>query len=141
VKGNLAAGNAPHGFAVFDSNHTLSGNIAIDNALGFTIADGSTNILLTGNAALGNLAPGVLIGGGATGVTNVSVIKGSIFGNDNAANCGLQNDSSSAINATGNFWGAMTGPGPDPADLVCDTGGGTTTFAPFATREVNPRSP
>ena len=40
-----------------------------------------------------------------------------------------------------NFWGAATGPGSDPADLVCDTGGGTINFLPFGTREINPRSP
>ena len=75
-------------------------------------------------------------------MSNVQVVKGSIFGNDDGgSNCGLQNDGPSTINATMNVWGAMTGPGPNPADLACDTGGGTINFTPFGKKEINPRSP
>jgi parallel beta-helix repeat protein len=140
LMGNLAAGNGL-GFAVFDSGHTLNGNIAIDNGDGFNIFDGSANILLTGNAALGNIGPGVRIGGG-TGVTNISVIKGSIFGNDEGGiNCGLLNESSATINAIMNFWGAAIGPSLNPGDSICNSGVGEITVDPVGKREVNPRSP
>ena len=138
LMGNLAAGNSLHGFAVFGSGQKLNMNIAIDNVVGFTIADAATSITLMGNAALGNLGPGVEI---AALAGTVSVTKGSIFGNDQGgANCGLLNHSPGTINATMNFWGAMTGPGADPADDACTTGGAVTSV-PFGKKEINPRSP
>jgi hypothetical protein len=47
-------------------------------------------------------------------------------------NCAFANYSGSPVNATGTYWGAVTGPGADPADQVCGPNPVVTT--PFATR-------
>jgi len=51
-------------------------------------------------------------------------------------NCGILNASGNSPQATDNFWGAVTGPGADPADTVggaCDQNGSSTVNKPFAT--------
>ena len=40
------------------------------------------------------------------------------------------------LEAAGNFWGAASGPGPDPADTTCDSFGASTVTTPFLTPEV-----
>ena len=56
--------------------------------------------------------------------------RNNIWGNSyNMTNCGLFNNSGSTVGARNNFWGAATGPGPDPADLVCNSGAGSFTDA------------
>jgi hypothetical protein len=35
--------------------------------------------------------------------------------------------------ATKNFWGDALGPGPDPADQICDEAGSVTNWQPAAT--------
>ena len=52
-------------------------------------------------------------------------------------NCGLFNESRGQIIAQHNFWGAVSGPGPDYADGVCAVGGSTIIFTPFAADEFN----
>jgi hypothetical protein len=47
-------------------------------------------------------------------------------------NCGLANFTGETLNATNSYWGAATGPGPDPADVACGNDPVITT--PFATR-------
>jgi hypothetical protein len=39
------------------------------------------------------------------------------------------------VDARNNFWGASTGPGADPADVVC-LAGGSVVASPFLTRPV-----
>jgi hypothetical protein len=39
------------------------------------------------------------------------------------------------VMAQNNFWGAPTGPGPDPADMVCDFDPAKTVVSPFSTKE------
>jgi hypothetical protein len=69
--------------------------------------------------------------------------KNRIFGNlgekvfyqSEALNCGIVNNSGELVDATWNYWGAATGPGPDPADeagkeTICDRDG-TTIVEPF----------
>ena len=54
-----------------------------------------------------------------------------------SSNCGLLNDTGAAVTATNNFWGSAAGPGANPADDACNSGGGsTTTLAPFAAAEI-----
>ena len=87
---------------------------------------------MTKNLAVGNQGPGMILipGSGA------SITKGSIYGNDTSgSNCGIMNADASA-DATGNFRGAANGPGPDPADAVCDSFGGSTTTTPFSATEI-----
>lgn len=122
-----------YGFALSGSGHTLSGNVANGNTRGdyggpgFLIRAG-TNLVLSGNAALGNG------GGGIYAEVSATITQNNLYGND-APNCGLVNASGGTINATNNFWGAASGPGPDPADDVCNLGSSTTTVEPFATKE------
>ena len=62
-----------------------------------------------------------------------------IFGNNPPSefpqsNCGTSNFSGDRVIATNNFWGADTGPGPDPADQACNVNGATIT-TPFSLTE------
>jgi hypothetical protein len=114
--GNVASGHSNSGFQVgmgTPTNITMEKNISIGNAgLGFSFNPMLT-LTLTGNSAIGNYGYGIQITGSA-------VLEGNnIFGNDISGNCGLTQGGSSLATATGNFWGAATGPGADPADNVC----------------------
>ena len=61
--------------------------------------------------------------------------------------CGTFTDSPISYTATGNYFGAPTGPGPDPADLAttpgypCNKHNGGVTFAPFATKPFKVKAP
>ena len=46
--------------------------------------------------------------------------------------CGIHNPQVAGLDATNNSWGAVSGPGPPPADGVCDVAPGATTTSPFA---------
>jgi len=46
-----------------------------------------------------------------------------------------------SLDVAGNYWGAPTGPGPDPADDACNVGFGTLTVTPFATRPFKVKAP
>lgn len=158
VQGNLAVDNRIAGF-VFGaegspppSSITVRNNVAMGNGTGIATRNGTHE--LTGNVAVSNLFQGFVlfgeghrlvrnsaIGNGDTGfhvfAPDVTVINGNIFGNGIAststpANCGLVAVGVPVV-ATRNFWGAATGPGPDPADAVCVSGAGVVTTAPVAT--------
>jgi hypothetical protein len=63
--------------------------------------------------------------------------KNNMFGNGFSPNhCGLANFAMAGLKATNNYWGAPSGPGTPPANRVCNTGGGTTTTAPFAKKPL-----
>lgn len=105
---------------------TISGNVATANGIGFMVQD---QITVGGNAALGN-AEGVRFFAAAfTGV----FAKNNLVGNG----CGILNAGTSNLVAANNFWGAATGPGPAPADPICDSSPYTTSAAPFATKPFN----
>jgi len=178
VRGNMAIANGLVGFSLDGSGHVLNGNVATANEFdGFfigppggdvltgnmAIANGSAgfeignsggsvltgNVVLTGNAALGNKDAGILIGSDGS----ATITQNNIFGNDSppSTNCGLDNLSGGAINATDNFWGTAHGPGtlttpqPEPADNVCDDTtnhpGSSTSVAPFATKKFTVETP
>ena len=151
VQSNLAQGNAGEGFDLTLSNdNTLIGNVAASNNVGFEITSGTGNVF-TKNASVGNRSHGFNIqssGGDSVLTDNASIgntgtglrstaspitIEGNnFFGNDDAdANCGVETDTGTAVVATNNYWGAATGPGPDPADDACAISGSITS-APFA---------
>ena len=143
VVGNVAASNGLNGFRVFGNNHRLSGNLAVSNQIGFEIAGGDH--VMTGNSAIGNRFDGVRITG-----HDVTVQRNNIYGNHSVpdanapesgnVNCGLTNSSDERIDATNNFWGSSMGPGADPADNTCQTGGsGQIVAAPFAKKEFRIR--
>ena len=154
VTQNVAIGNARGGFGIGGTGHTVTHNVASGNLLGFfigfrghlsnNVANGNTSIGMDisaveldihRNVAIGNGGFGIRIG---TFVLNSTFTMNNIFGNDaiGGSNCGLVNSSGQMVDATNNFWGAASGPGSDPADDACDTGGGTVTV-PFASKEFN----
>ena len=93
---------------------------------------GSGSVLeIRRNSFLGNGGPGISLSGHST-VTDI--IDNNIFGN---GSCGLQNFTATLVTASGNFWGAATGPGSDPADAVCNDASSTTIVEPVAAQPVN----
>jgi hypothetical protein len=82
----------------------------------------SSDSILTGNALLASFV----------GVEAIDPFIGTVVHNDIVGDvCGLANNNTGlpSITATNNYWGAPTGPGPAPADSVCDGGAVTTPFA------------
>jgi hypothetical protein len=69
------------------------------------------------------------------GATTTATLAGNTFAG-NRGNCGVQNNTGTTIQATGNYWRAPTGPGPDPADASCVFNPGSATVtAPFLTSD------
>jgi hypothetical protein len=143
---NVAAASQPyiwdgHGFhEPFGSggSNTYVGNMAVANGVtGFTLETGPS--LLVSNAAIGNGGCGFVSHGSntirasniyANGLTDPAPAEGLT---DPGYNCGLYVLSGTGTpNAIVNFWGASTGPGADPADVVSSAGGPATT-TPFST--------
>jgi len=126
------------GAGIFASGGTAVGNVTVGNATGISLQSSAS---ATGNAVYGNIQGFVVTGqfiGPFTGVIRKNNIFGSrIFG---GAACGLVNNAVVGLSATNNYWGSSTGPGPEPADGVCNANGGTTTTTPFATTRfaINP---
>jgi parallel beta-helix repeat protein len=132
--GNVATANGWFGFYMHGTRFLLSSNVASGNGEGGFGLQGSDHAL-SGNAAYGNTREGIRFESTVTGPTisrNNFADNGHEF---SSLNCGLVNDTGNPVSATNNFWGASQGPGPDPADDVCDTGGGGVTFVPFAKKE------
>lgn len=150
VRNNVASSNLGNGFSIFgDGKNYYRNNVSVANGLaGFTIS------LLSGaslrfykNTSTGNTGAGIAVRQTAE---NVEIHKNNIFGNLGAAsspqpNCGLVNLSfGNTIDATKNFWGAVSGPGSDPADNAgpgsdCDVGG-TTRVKPALRHPVRIQS-
>ena len=82
---------------------------------------GATDNYLTGNAI------GVAVG---SSVSSGTVVTGNCI--DGNTSAGLANGSSSAVNATGNWWGCPTGANTVGCDTAINTGGGSFTASPFA---------
>ena len=106
------------------ASSAIVGNVATDNGSGIVAQDSAE---VVGNAAYGN-EQGLSVLPGFTG----KLERNNLFGNK--SHCGLTNGGVSGLVAANNYWGAATGPGPDPADDVCNMMGGTTTVTPFATK-------
>jgi hypothetical protein len=134
-RGNVASGNAGSGFAIGTSGVTITGNVANANGGSGFLANG-TGITLTKNSAYANGQDGIAIGFLGEGVV---ANANNVAGNDLAGGgrCGISKFLATAADATGNFWGAPTGPGPAPADQACDDSmAGTLVTTPFATKEI-----
>jgi hypothetical protein len=136
IKGNVAIANGEAGFTFYGGDNVATGNVAHANYVGFRLFGGG-NLLLK-CAIVGNLGVGVLVEASAN-----AVHQSSLYGNaaitglpPQGANCGTIARGSAILDATGNFWGAATGPGPDPADAVCDQSSSSTTVVPVASREI-----
>ncbi len=156
VKDNVATGNGAAGFSTRGAGHNVRNNVANANlGSGFSIFGDGKNYyrdnVSVGNGSSGftiSLLPGASlrfyknISTGNTGAgiavrqvaEDVEIHKNNIFGNLGSVsspqpNCGLANLSfGNDIDATRNYWGAVNGPGADPADNAgpgsgCDQGG------------------
>ncbi len=151
IADNAAINNANVGIQV-NGDGTVTGNVASANLEGFRInttgqvrftrnvASGNRTLGLSGaggvleirrNGFLGNRGLGISLIGSAT-VANIT--DNNIFGN---GSCGVQNNTGALVTASGNFWGAATGPGSDPADAVCNDASSTTVVEPVATKAFN----
>jgi nitrous oxidase accessory protein NosD len=118
--------SAPGFYLVAGTTFVLTGNLAIGgNNIGFQINNGADHVL-EDNSAIQNGSQGILL---ATVGTGVTVTGGNLYGNG-AGNCGLENSSASAILTDGIYWGDPSGPGADPADLVCGNSGVVTLGTP-----------
>jgi hypothetical protein len=91
-------------------------------------------------AVIGNLSGIFVQDPTSSDPSDTTITHSNIYGNGTGTevneppnNCGLR--TFPAITATNNFWGAATGPGPDPADAICSPLGEPVTFTPFATEE------
>jgi hypothetical protein len=123
-----AAGNG----IVAGGMSVVAGNVAVDNRGGFVLSGATTAV---SNAAIGNRLDGFLITGVFTGTFEKNNIVGN--GDSGLGNCGLRTAPSSVLSLPNNYWGAPTGPGPNPADQTC---GGTTMVTPFATNAFKIRT-
>jgi hypothetical protein len=110
---------------------TVLGNVFSGNNEG-ALVSGATNIV--GNAFYGGVNAALRLVGTFTGV----VTKNDFVGNDVVTNCGVSNESITAVVATKNYWGSASGPGPNPADTTCF---GMVTTAPFATTPFSVKAP
>jgi parallel beta-helix repeat protein len=147
LTGNIASNNSS-GFSFSASaivrDNTASNNIDTGVVVHFETRSGTLSF--SRNTIVGNGDAGFLFysGSGASLVT-AELHQNNIFGNDAVSgnNCGVQTSSIDpedrnhlTVDATNNFWGAPTGPGPDPADNAGPASGcdpiQTTTVVPFA---------
>ena len=132
------------GFQFANLETFVARNSAIANDIGFDVR--GAGHVLSGNSAIGNQYYGIrlrdfFIGLGAS----PSVERSNIFGNnsvplDGNVNCGIANETNLDVNATNNFWGAPTGPGPNRPRSPRSVGGGQIIVEPFATTEIPIRS-
>lgn len=112
VIGNSASG-CYSGLFIASGTDVFTGNMLNGNNYGLYAAAGSFQI--TKSSFVGNRKAGLYITSGAT----ITVTGSNIAGNGtNGSNCGADIDLST-LTYTGNWWGAPTGPGADPADLSC----------------------
>jgi parallel beta helix pectate lyase-like protein len=129
VTGSVSSRNGEDGFLVIESDAVrIEKSIATGNLIGFAAA--AATFELKSVSVLGNVQMGIYMTDGS-GAINGSTIMGNGAG---AANCGLSIDTTGDLDATGNYWGAATGPGSDPADDVCFTAG-NLTVEPFKKSE------
>ena len=130
LTGNSATGGNGDGF-ILDGIGTIAvGAVANANRYGMIIL--GTDVAVRDSSVLANAREGVRIQAPAT----ATIVDSNIYGNGTDGgfiNCGI-NVSGGTLTATDVWWGAATGPGPDPADAACNMLPAATT--PFATMPV-----
>jgi hypothetical protein len=155
-QGILSATRGRHEVAYNDVTNNLGTGIAVDFAPSFIhhnsvsgndigIASNSWSLefppsagpLLYRNSLLGNQRFGIMLTPGPGLPVRTTVKENNFIGNALGIppeffgpNCGLANFTGQTLNAANSYWGAATGPGPDPADVACGNDPVTTT--PFA---------
>jgi Right handed beta helix region len=138
VTRNAAVGNLGFGFNFFMTHALVTRNVASGNGTGIAVSvtgifpfDGPR--LLT-NVVTDNVNAGVRFGPFSGSPSSIGPMT--LMGNGtDGSNCGVRNESGGNIVTTSIFWGSPLGPGPDPADDVCNVSGSTTTIG-IATTEV-----
>jgi parallel beta-helix repeat protein len=142
------ANNNEGGFSIEGHGMLVKNNAALNNlSSGFGVSGATLydpiGSRFVGNTIVGNRNEGMFITFTARGTV---VTGNNIYGNgghgqptdtSSRDNCGIFVDEVLLVNATNNYWGAPTGPGPNPADdagvaAVCDVAGARTTVVPFA---------
>ena len=157
ISENIALGNIRAGFNIGGSGHTISDNAASGNFFGFDLSfsgqfthnvassNGDVGGIIINNAGIIEIRRNAIIGNRGIGIQvfsrDATITENNIFGNGTTrSNCGLLNVSGTALMAPKNFWGAASGPGPDPADAVDAACGGhpdPTIVDPVATKPFN----
>jgi parallel beta-helix repeat protein len=131
VSHNVATANDGEGFAVDGSANTVRDNVAVRNGSnGFDI-DGSGHTVRH-NSAIANGAAGFLVFTSDLVITANNIFANAVAQPGPGRNLGLHNRSLADLTAGGNYWGAATGPGADPADDVYSSMWGTADVVPFA---------
>jgi hypothetical protein len=155
ISGNLAKANLYSGFILFGgAGVVLRKNIAVDGLYrGYILYDPSPGVVFSKNAAIGNMDAGVFLISPGTAAIAMSIGDNALFGNGKRpqyppANCGLVIQNAGAqpltVDAEGNWWGAASGPGADPADAAggtCNAGAVTLNLAEWATKEIRVKPP
>jgi parallel beta-helix repeat protein len=157
ISKNSALGNIRAGFSISGSGHTVSDNMATGNFFGFELSfsgqfthnvassNGDAGGLIINNAGVIEIRRNAVTGNRGIGLQvfnrDATITENNIFGNGTTgSNCGLLNVSGTVLMAPKNFWGAASGPGPDPADAVGEACGGhpdPTSVDPVATKPFN----
>jgi hypothetical protein len=120
-----------------EGDSVVSGNIITATAIGIKLLDGAK--------AVGNAIYGIPNGIGIYVDTDSGdrpfsgvIERNNLIGDG----CGVYNEDVPVLNATNNYWGAASGPGPAPAAQVCHGDEGlTTTVTPFATTPFTVKAP
>lgn len=117
----------------FSLDAQILGNVATANGLGIVLSRPAD---VVGNAANGNQSEGFRI----SGFVPNSFAKNNMVGNGEIGDeCGVRNQAGPPLDLANNYWGAATGPGAAPANLVCENVSSTTT--PFAIKPFTVKAP
>jgi nitrous oxidase accessory protein NosD len=107
-------------------HNTVAGNVrsgAAGKGAGFDLQGDIAEV--SGNVVLGN-GTGVIVR-----TTPIASFRNNAF-IASTTNCGVQNLSDGTLVAAGNYWGAASGPGADPADAACGIAAATSVVTtPF----------
>jgi hypothetical protein len=119
VTENSAASNGFTGFVTESLSWQMSENASIGNDGDGATIDGNGTFVR--NAMIGNARTGLGVNGFlVAGIVHLTISSNSFYANlALGGNCGMFNNTFTVLDARGNFWGAPTGPGPDPADQIC----------------------
>ena len=133
VRENMVFDNAGAGLEIFGPGKTILNNVSIGNrGVGFFLGGHQPAFRdkFIRNLAAMNGYAGVFLEYDGNTVSNFKFVQNNIYGNDSrgGANRGLVNNTHTTTELKNNFWGAASGPGPDPADEVVDLETGSVTY-------------
>jgi hypothetical protein len=143
IEGNQVSGWF-QGIGADGPNVTISQNTAQLNNVGIAIDAGLAKMnVVTGNVigirffgrgekAVRNAVLGNQSGFDATSGGDLE--NNNIYGNGCGVLVGFSSPLISTVLAENNYWGATTGPGPDPADSVCGSNAGAAIVNPFSNK-------